>query len=258
MGAGRPVSGDGPGVAVAGVVLAAGAGTRLRPLTRLRPKPLCPVGARALVDHALDRLSTATSAQAVNAHYGLDQMEAHLAGRVHLSIEPDGALGTAGALGHLREWIDRRPTVVVNGDTWTPVGLESLLAGWDRVRVRVLVAGRPELRPGVVLLGTALPWHAVADLEPVPSGLYARCIAPAAAAGRLEIIGVDAPAFDCGTPRGYLEANLQANGGESVVGVGAEVAGRVRESVVWPGSRVAAGERLWRAIRAERLTVLVR
>ena len=41
---------------LAAVVLAAGAGTRLRPLTRLRPKALCPVGDRPLVDHALDRV----------------------------------------------------------------------------------------------------------------------------------------------------------------------------------------------------------
>src|SRR3954469_19578972 len=95
---------------VAGVVLAAGAGTRLAPLTRLRPKALCPVDNVALVDHAITRASSATSALAVNAHHGLAQLEQHLVTRggpeVHLSVERDRALGTAGALGQLRGWID--------------------------------------------------------------------------------------------------------------------------------------------------------
>ena len=58
----------------AGVVLAAGAGTRLRPLTDLRPKALCPVGGRPLVDLALDRLAAEVGGLgpqwlAVNAHH---------------------------------------------------------------------------------------------------------------------------------------------------------------------------------------------
>src|SRR5581483_10806569 len=66
--------------AVKGIVLAAGAGTRLRPLTELLPKALCPVGNRPLLDFALDRLRTVTDEVAVNVHAHRAQMETFLAG----------------------------------------------------------------------------------------------------------------------------------------------------------------------------------
>src|SRR5690349_14429249 len=114
---------------IAGVVLGAGLGLRLKPLTRLRPKVLCPVGDRPLVDHALERFVGVTDALAVNAHHHCDMVAMHLAGRVHLSTEVDEPLGTAGAIGRLREWIDHRPVVVVNGDTYCPSSVASLLEG---------------------------------------------------------------------------------------------------------------------------------
>src|SRR5215831_32736 len=97
---------------VAGVVLAAGAGTRLRPLTVLRPKVLCPLGDRPLVDHAIDRFAGVTDSVAVNVHAGREELESHLTGRVHMSFEEEAALGTAGALGHMKDWISGRPVVV--------------------------------------------------------------------------------------------------------------------------------------------------
>src|SRR5262245_63276981 len=111
---------------VAGVVLAAGAGTRLWPLTLLRPKVMCPLGDRPLVDHAIDRFVGATDAVAVNVHAGRDLLESHLEGQVHLSFEDERPLGTAGALGHLRDWIAGRPVLVANGDTWCPQPLDGL------------------------------------------------------------------------------------------------------------------------------------
>ncbi|MBA2280763.1 MAG: NTP transferase domain-containing protein, partial [Acidimicrobiia bacterium] len=111
------------GGAVAGVALAAGEGRRLRPLSLLRPKPMCPVGGVPLVDLALARLAAVTTSRAVNVHHGRALLESHLHGRVHLSFEEDRALGTAGALGHLRDWIAGRPTLVVNGDAWCPAPL---------------------------------------------------------------------------------------------------------------------------------------
>src|SRR5690242_8490235 len=98
---------------IAGVVLGAGLGLRLRPLTSLRPKVLCPVGDRTLVDHALDRFDGVTGSLCVNVHHHRGMLENHLAGRVHLSIEEPQALGTAGALGLLRPWIAERPVLVV-------------------------------------------------------------------------------------------------------------------------------------------------
>src|SRR5882724_6256160 len=116
---------------IAGVVLAAGTGDRMRPLTRLRPKVLFPVGHELLVDHALRRFDGITTSLAVNAHHHRDQVEAHLAGRVHISVEEPVPLGTAGALGALRPWIDGRPCLVANGDTWCPDTLAALVEGWD-------------------------------------------------------------------------------------------------------------------------------
>src|SRR5687767_13830289 len=110
---------------VAAVVLAAGLGTRLRPLTDLRPKPLCPVGNRPLVDLAIDRAAAVTDAIAVNVHAGRELMEGHLAGRVHLSIEPE-LLDTGGGVANLRDWIGGRPTLVVNGDSWSDATAASL------------------------------------------------------------------------------------------------------------------------------------
>ncbi len=105
-----------------------------------------------------------------------------------------------------------------------------------------------------------MPWSSVERLDAVPSGLYRTSWAPAADAGRLEVLDVGAVTwFDCGTPRTYLAANLWASGGETVVGDGASVDGTAVRTVLWPGTAVAGRERLVDAIRAsERVTVLVR
>ena len=243
---------------VAGVVLAAGAGTRLRPLTGVRPKPMCPVGDRPLVDLAIDRVRAVTTDVAVNVHHGRAMLEAHLGGRVHVSVEEREALGTAGALGHLRDWIEGRPVVVVNGDTWTEASLGRLLAGWDGEATRLLVAGEID-RSRPRLVGAVMAWSEVEGLEPVPSGLWELRWSRAEEAGRLDWQPVAAAFADCGTPASYLAANLAVSGGRSVVGAGAEVLGTVERSVVWPGVTVHPAERLVAAIRyAEGCTVLVR
>jgi mannose-1-phosphate guanylyltransferase/MurNAc alpha-1-phosphate uridylyltransferase len=78
-------------------------------------------------------------------------------------------------------------------------------------------------------------------------------------AGRIDVVRWDGPCIDCGTPARYLAANLAASGGRPVVGAGARVDGEVVRSVVWPGARVWAGERLVDAVRAgDDVTVLVR
>ncbi len=246
---------------MAGVALAAGAGERLRPLTRRRAKALCPVGDTLLVDHALERLRSVTESVAVNVHHHREQMEAHLAGRVHLSFEEPEALGTAGALGALREWIDGRPALVVNSDAWCPGPLRSFVAGWDGEGVRILSPEAGPFSPTTPVAAALLPWADVAPLAAVPSGLYESVWRSAADAGRVEVVALDetTPFVDCGTPRDYLDANLLWSDGESVIGPGALVEGTVERCVLWPGVTVAPHEQLVDAVRAaDGMTVLVR
>lgn len=243
-------------------MLAAGSGTRLLPLSRLRPKALCPVAGRPLVDHAVDRVRPHTTDVAVNVHHGRDAMVDHLTAHPdspHVSVEPGTARGTAGALGLLRDWVDGRAVLVVNADTWAPGDLAPLLEGWDGERIRIYANGSDRFGPRIRLAGSLMPWSAVRDLSSDPSGLYEVSWRQAAERDRLETVRHDGPFVDCATPADYLEANLAANEGQSVIGDGAVVEGRLVSSVVWDGGRVHAAERLERAIRADdRTTVLVR
>jgi N-acetyl-alpha-D-muramate 1-phosphate uridylyltransferase len=242
---------------LAGVVLAAGRGNRLRPLTDLRPKPLCPVANRPLLDWALDRVTPWTGAGpkhvAVNAHHLADMIVEHVGDRATLSLEQPVALGTAGALGRLRPWLDGRAVLVTNADAYLPAGLAELVQGWDGRRTRLLgkEIGRPSDFGTVRYVGACLlPWSAVESLDERPAGLYERLWRAGFGAGELELVTTTAPAVDCGTPGDYLAANLAASAGRAVIGAGAVVEGEVVRSVVWPGAYVGPGEHLVDAVRA--------
>jgi MurNAc alpha-1-phosphate uridylyltransferase len=247
------------------VVLAAGAGRRLRPLTRVLPKALCPVGGAPLLDQALARAFSVTDAVAVNAHHRRAQLAAHLEARwpgVRLSVEEPEALGTAGALGHLRDWIDGRPVLVLNADAWHRGDVAAFVEGWDGERARLLTVADPARATwadrryiGVALL----PWDDVRPLPDEPAGLWEVSWRHLRPGPELELVPHDGPFFDCGTPADYLAANLTASGGRTVVGEGAVVDGEARESVIWSGARVERAEHLWRAVRATGgITVLIR
>ena len=241
-------------------MLAAGAGTRLRPLTTLRPKPLCPVGDRPLLDHALDVVRRHAGAVAVNVHAGRAQMETHLGDTVQLSFEEPAALGTAGAIGNLSGWLDGRDVLVRNADAYGRDSLDDFVHGWDRERVRLLVVDDPQRGDfgrwryaGACLL----PGPIAARLPAEPAGLYEVCWRAEEAAGRLDLVPSQATFIDCGTPRDYLQANLDWSGGDSVVGAGAVVKGTIERCVVWPNAVVDSDEHLVAAIRADGgLTVL--
>lgn len=245
-------------------MLAAGSGSRLRPLTLLRPKALCPVGREPLLAWALRRVAALGVDVAVNARYFVDQVVAAVADRdVHVSDESAFAeeLGTAGAVGALREWLGGRAVLVVNGDTWTDVDLTPLLAGWDGERVRVLVHGDPvrSLAPGAEVVASLVPASDAASMPARPLGLSNGLWWPAQAAGRLDVVAGTGAFVACDTPRDYLRANLVVSGGETVVGEGAVVEGVAERCVLWPGARVRPGEVLVDAIRASpSMTVLVR
>ena len=246
---------------VAGIVLAAGLGTRLRPLTELVPKALCPVANVPLVDLAIRHVHTATTDVAVNVHHHRDQLVRHLSeAGVHLSIEEREPLGTAGAIGKLRDWIDERPTLVHNHDAWyPPIDLTTtMLDGWDGERIRLLVVrparhGLEDFGEDATFAGVSLmPWADVRRLQPEPTGLWEMSWSEAKAQGRLDLVTLDGPWFDTGTPPRYLAANLAANDGASVIAPDACVhpGATVERSVVWSGATVDEGEHLVEQIRA--------
>ena len=167
-------------------------------------------------------------------------------------------LGTAGALGALRPWIDGRAVVVVNGDTWCPGGTPALVDGWDGETIRILVAGPEPFGPTARIAGALMPWADVARLDAVPSGLWEVQWRDAHAEGQDRGDPPRRPVRRLRQPRRLPRANLQAAGG-SVVGAGAVVEGEIDDCVVWAGARVRAEERLRRAIRTDTgRTVLVR
>ncbi|MEX2293142.1 MAG: sugar phosphate nucleotidyltransferase [Acidimicrobiales bacterium] len=243
---------------VGGVVLAAGSGSRLRPLTLVLPKALCPIGNVPLVDLALERVHSAVGDVAVNVHHGREAMLRHLGDSVEISVEAE-PLGTAGALGQLNPWLDGRHALVVNADAWCPGSLASFVADWDRERVKLLLAGDVALSPTSGVAAALMPSSMLRGLAAEPSGLYETSWRQAQTDGQLEVACHDGPFVDCGSATQYLEANLTASGGANVVGADAHVAGQIDRCVVWAGVEVAAGETLRNAIKAtNQMTVLVR
>ena len=242
---------------LAAVVLAAGHGRRLAPLTDELPKALCPVNNLALVDHALARVAPfvalAPASVAVNAHHLAEQVQRHVGSRAHVSVEAGAALGTAGALGKIRDWIDGRDVLITNCDAWGPTDVTELVGGWDGREPRLLVVAdptRPDFGGRWRFAGTSLlPWRIVRELPSTPSGLYEVVWRAAQADGRLSFAVTDTTFIDCGTPSDYLRANLVASGGHTVVGAGARIDGTAERCVVWPGAVVEAGERLVESIR---------
>ena len=156
---------------VVGVVLAAGRGSRMSPITDRVPKPLLTVNNEPLLELALRRVSSVVGDIAVNAHHLADQIaEAALAfsGSVHVSFERERLLGTAGALRQLRSWIDGRPVLVANSDVWLSDPIDGFLDGWDGNRPRLLVQdmGRPADFGRLRYLGVStLPARTAAALE---------------------------------------------------------------------------------------------
>ncbi|HEV7660482.1 MAG TPA: nucleotidyltransferase family protein [Allosphingosinicella sp.] len=138
------------------MVMAAGLGKRMRPLTATRPKPLIEVAGRSLIDHVLDRLKAAGVAKAVvNVHYLAGSLEAHLSNRVQgieiaISDERKTLLETGGGVNHALPLIDADPFLVINADNfWIdgPVDTLRLLAsGWDEARMDALLLVVPHAR----------------------------------------------------------------------------------------------------------------
>ena len=139
------------------MVMAAGLGLRMRPLTLDRPKALIEVGGKALIDHILDRLEAAGVERAVvNVHAFADQMEAHLARRsspeILISDERALLLETGGGLKQARAMLGEAPIWVANSDyVWREAHDDALglvARAWDPARMDACLIVVPKARTG--------------------------------------------------------------------------------------------------------------
>ncbi|AWK87770.1 nucleotidyltransferase family protein [Azospirillum thermophilum] len=227
------------------MVLAAGLGKRMRPLTNGRPKPLIPVRGRAMLDHALDRLAEAGVPTAVvNSHYLGGMIERHLADRLRerpapaILHSPEAEpLETGGGVKHALPLLGTAPVYTINADIfWLdgPVPALKRLAGhWDAERMDALLllmattravgydgpgdfhmdplGGLSRRRQGEVApfvfagLQIVKPELFAAD---TPDGAFSTNLIwdRAAAAGRLHGLAHDGDWFHIGTPDGLAEA----------------------------------------------------
>jgi MurNAc alpha-1-phosphate uridylyltransferase len=126
------------------MIMAAGLGTRMRPLTNDRPKPLVMVAGKALIDHDLDRLVAAGVKRAVvNLHYKAEMLKTHLAKRGDIEIawsdETGELLGTGGGVAQALPQFGGKPFFILNSDSiWvegvTPA-LGRMMEFWDGDRM---------------------------------------------------------------------------------------------------------------------------
>ncbi|MEO5641323.1 MAG: nucleotidyltransferase family protein, partial [Sphingomicrobium sp.] len=157
------------------MIMAAGLGKRMRPLTATRPKPLVEVAGKPLLDHVLDRLAAAgVKRVVVNVHYLPDALEAHLGRRtdfdIAISDERDLLLETGGGLVKASPLIDCDPFLAVNSDNYWVDGpadaLKLLASVWDGDKMDALLLLVPHAR--------ASNHHGLGDFHMSPDGQLRR------------------------------------------------------------------------------------
>ena len=157
------------------MVLAAGLGTRMRPLTDKLPKPLVAVGGKPLINHVLDRLAAVEVETAVvNVHHLADQLEQHLQPRrtpkIVISDERDAVLGTGGGVAKALPLLGPAPFFLVNSDTLWIDGVKSNLE-------RLAAAFRPGRMDALLLLAptaTSVGYTGRGDFSMAPDGRLRR------------------------------------------------------------------------------------
>lgn len=157
------------------MIMAAGLGTRMRPLTNTVPKPLIALGGKALLDHALARLEEdGVEKVVINVHYLADRIEAHVSGRnrprLSISDERELLLDTGGGVAKALPELGPHPFFVLNCDSlWREAGvplLQQLREAWDGGRMDCLMA----LAPTTGSLGYA----GAGDFERAADGVLTR------------------------------------------------------------------------------------
>jgi N-acetyl-alpha-D-muramate 1-phosphate uridylyltransferase len=156
------------------MIMAAGFGTRMRPLTNDRPKPLVELRGRTLLDHALDRLVAAgVTMVVINLHYRADQVKHHLARRHDIDIRysmEDEILGTGGGVVKALPNFDGEPFFVLNSDSVWVEGYVAPLIAMQRV-------WQPDKMDGLLLLAsmtTAMGYEGRGDFLLDANGHIAR------------------------------------------------------------------------------------
>lgn len=157
------------------MVLAAGMGTRMRPLTDHVPKPLVEVAGICLIDHVLDRLAAAgVETAVVNVHYRADQMEHHLARRtaprIVISDERDRLLETGGGVKRALHLLGPGPFFICNSDSISHGGtgdnLARMAAMWDEGCMDSLLL--------VAAATAAIGYEGTGDFAMTPDGVLRR------------------------------------------------------------------------------------
>ena len=191
------------------MVLAAGLGQRMRPITATLPKPLVQVGGRALIDHALDRLSDAgVETAVVNVHYLADLVEAHArrrgTPRIVISDERDRLLETGGGVKRALPLLGADDFLVLNSDSLWIEGprqnLGALREAWDPERMDLLLL--------VAAAADSFGYDGRGDFVMDPDGRLGRRgereVAPFVYAG----VAVCKPGLFADTPEGPFSLNL--------------------------------------------------
>jgi len=223
------------------MVLAAGLGKRMRPLTDTVPKPLVKVAGKPLIDHVLDKLADAGVTQAVvNVHYHAGQIEAHVKGRARprivISDERDQILDTGGGVVKALSHLGAAPFFHMNSDTLWIEGvkpnLARLAAQFEAARMDILLLlastatsigydgrgdfnmapdGRLSRRPErqvapFVYAGAAILAHAIFANAPKGAFSLNRLFNHAAEAGRLYGLRLEGTWMHVGTPEAIKAA----------------------------------------------------
>ena len=191
------------------MVLAAGLGKRMRPVTASIPKPLVKVGGRALIDHALDRLAAAGTERAVvNVHYLADLVEAHVRRRqqpkIVISDERGELLETGGGVRKALPLLGSAPFVLLNSDS---LWIEGAEANLPRLR-QAWAADRMDILLLVAAIEQTLGYEGLGDFAMEPDGRLRRRgegqTAPFVYAG----VAILRPQLFDDTPDGAFSLNL--------------------------------------------------
>ena len=190
------------------MVMAAGLGKRMRPLTDTIPKPLVPVDGVTLIDRALDWLAASgVDAVVVNSHYKADMLEAYLAKRskpvIRFSREQE-LLETGGGICHALHMLGEQPFFVINSDVICLDGpmpaLERLLAHWKEERMDALLLLHP--------VEKAVGYAGAGDFFMAADGGLVRRGGKAAAPYVFTGIQLVHPRLFAGAPQGAFSLNL--------------------------------------------------